>query len=80
MYRSVNMFEDCLRVAKANGSKAEVNELARTWVNTLPKEQQIEKLISMGLTEAAIDIYIQNKDFENAFQKNMKNIRFQKFI
>ena len=43
MYRSVNMFEDCLRVAKANGSKAEVNELARGWVNSLPKEQQIEK-------------------------------------
>ena len=47
MYRSVNMWEDCLRVAKANGNKAEINELARGWVNSLPKEQQIEKLISM---------------------------------
>ena len=77
MYRSVNMFEDCLRVAKANGSKAEVNELARTWVNTLPKEQQIEKLISMGLTEAAIDIYIQNKDFENAFKLAEKHEKYK---
>ena len=77
MYRSVNMFEDCLRVAKANGSKAEVNELARTWVNTLPKEQQIEKLISMGLTEAAIDIYIQNKDFENAFRLAEKHEKYK---
>jgi intraflagellar transport protein 172 len=62
------MWEDCLRVAKVNGSKAELNELARGWVNSLPKDQQISKLISMGLTEAAIDIYIQNKDFENAFK------------
>ena len=77
MYRSVNMFEDCLRDAKANGSKAEVNELARTWVNTLPKEQQIEKLISMGLTEAAIDIYIQNKDFENAFRLAEKHEKYK---
>ena len=77
MYRSVNMFEDCLRVAKANGNKAEVNELARTWVNTLPKEQQIEKLISMGLTEAAIDIYIQNKDFENAFRLAEKHEKYK---
>ena len=77
MYRSVNMFEDCLRVAKANGNKAEVNELARTWVNTLPKEQQIEKLISMGLTEAAIDIYIQNKDFENAFKLAEKHEKYK---
>ena len=77
MYRSVNMFEDCLRVAKANGNKAEVNELARGWVNNLPKEQQIEKLISMGLTEAAIDIYIQNKDFENAFKLAEKHEKYK---
>ena len=77
MYRSVNMFEDCLRVAKANGNKAEVNELARGWVSTLPKEQQIEKLISMGLTEAAIDIYIQNKDFENAFKLAEKHEKYK---
>ena len=68
MYKNCNMWEDCLRVAKVNGSKAELNELARGWVTSLPKDQQISKLISMGLTEAAIDIYIQNKDFENAFK------------
>ena len=77
MYRSVNMWEDCLRVAKANGNKAEINELARGWVNSLPKEQQIEKLISMGLTEAAIDIYVQNKDFENAFKLAEKHEKYK---
>ena len=77
MYRSVNMWEDCLRVAKANGNKSEINELARGWVNSLPKEQQIEKLISMGLIEAAIDIYIQNKDFENAFKLAEKHEKYK---
>jgi len=77
MYRSVNMWEDCLRVAKANGNKAENNELARGWVNSLPKEQQIEKLISIGLTEAAIDIYIQNKDFDNAFKLAEKSEKYK---
>ena len=77
MYRSMNMWEDCLRVAKANGTKAEVNELARGWVNSLPKDQQIDKLISMGLTDAAIDIYIQNKDFENAFKLAEQHEKFK---
>ena len=77
MYRSVNMWEDCLRVAKANGNKSEINELARGWVNSLPKEEQIEKLISMGLTEAAIDIYIQNKDFDNAFKLAEKHEKYK---
>ena len=71
------MWEDCLRVAKANGNKAENNELARGWVNSLPKEQQIEKLISIGLTEAAIDIYIQNKDFDNAFKLAEKSEKYK---
>ncbi|MCQ2816330.1 MAG: hypothetical protein MJ252_03590 [archaeon] len=68
MYRNCNMWEDCLRVAKTYGTKSEVNELSRGWVTELPKDQQIDKLLSMGLTEAAIDIYIQNKDFPNAFK------------
>ena len=68
MYRGVNMWEDCLRVAKTNGSKAEINELSKGWVESLPKEQQIDKLISMGLTEAAIDIYVNNHDYVNAFK------------
>ena len=77
MYRSINMWEDCLRDAKANGNKAGINELARGWVISLPKEQQIGKLISIGLTEAAIDIYIQNKDFDNAFKLAEKNEKYK---
>ena len=77
MYRNVNMWEDCLRVAKGNGTKAEINELAKGWVTTLPKDQQIDKLISMGLTEAAIDIYVQNKEYVNAFALAEKHEKYK---
>lgn len=68
MYKEANMWEDCLRVAKSYGSRNEINELAKGWVKKLPKDEQIEKLISMGLSEAAIDIYCSNNEFETAFK------------
>ena len=37
MYRAHNMWEEALRVAKTNGMKAEINEIAKKWFNNLPK-------------------------------------------
>lgn len=68
MYRSHNFWEEALRVAKANGNKNEINEIAKKWVMNLPKDQQIKMLLSMGLGEAGIDILCDNKDFEAAFK------------
>ncbi len=68
MYSSHNMWEEGLRVAKANGSKSEINELAKKWVANLSKEQAIKMLLSMNLGEAAIDILCDSKDFEAAFK------------
>ena len=68
MYSSHNMWEDSLRVAKANGSKNEINELAKKWVVNLPKDQALKMLLSMNLGEAAIDILCDSKEFEAAFK------------
>jgi intraflagellar transport protein 172 len=68
MYSSHNMSEESLRVAKANGSKNEINELAKKWVANLSKDQAIKMLLSMSLGEAAIDILCDSKDFEDAFK------------
>ena len=67
MYRAHNMWEEALRVAKTNGMKAEINEIAKKWVSNLPKEQATKMLMSMGLVEAAIDIEVDKKDFDLAF-------------
>ena len=67
MYRAHNMWEEALRVAKTNGMKAEINEIAKKWVVNLPKEQASKMLMSMGLVEAAIDIEVEKKDFDHAF-------------
>ena len=67
MYRAHNMWEEALRVAKTNGMKAEINEIAKKWVNNLPIEQATKMLMSMGLVEAAIDIEVDKKDFDHAF-------------
>jgi len=68
MYSSHNMWEEGLRVAKANGSKSEINEIAKKWVVNLSKDQAIKMLLSMNLGEAAIDILSDSKDFEAAFK------------
>lgn len=68
MYSSHNMWEEGLRVAKANCTKNEINELAKKWVANSSKDQAIKMLLSMNLGEAAIDILCDSKEFEAAFK------------
>jgi intraflagellar transport protein 172 len=77
MYRSQNMWEEALRVAKSNGSKGEVNEIAKKWVLNLSKDQQIKMLLSMGLGEACIDILCDSKDYEAAFKLSEQHERYK---
>jgi intraflagellar transport protein 172 len=77
MYRAHNMWEEALRVAKTNGMKAEINEIAKKWVNNLPKDQATKMLMSMGLVEAAIDIEVDKKDFDNAFDIANKHAKYR---
>jgi intraflagellar transport protein 172 len=77
MYRAHNMWEEALRVAKTNGMKAEINEIAKKWVTNLPKDQATKMLMSMGLVEAAIDIEIDKREFDNAFDIANKHAKYR---
>lgn len=77
VYRFHNMFDEALRVAKSNGSKSEVNELAKKWVMNQSKEEQIKTLMTMGLGEACIDILCSIKDYEAAFKLAEQHERYK---
>jgi len=77
LYRSHNMLDEALRVAKSNGNKNEVNELAKKWVANLSKEDQIKTLLGMGLGEACIDILCSIKDYEGAFKLAEQHERYK---
>jgi intraflagellar transport protein 172 len=77
MYRSHNMWEEALRVAKQNGSKSEINEIAKKWVINMPKDQAIKMLLSMGLGDAAIDILCDSKEYEAAFKLADQHARYK---
>jgi intraflagellar transport protein 172 len=77
MYRSHNMWEEALRVAKQNGNKNEINEISKKWVANMPKDQAIKMLLSMNLGEAAIDILCDNKEYEAAFKLAEQHARYK---
>ena len=77
MYKVQNMWEEALRVAKANGSKGEINEIAKKWVHNLPRDQASKMLLSMGLIEACIDIECEKKNFEQAFSLANQHLKYK---
>lgn len=55
MYRARDMWEEALRVAKANGSQKELGEIAIKVAENMGQEKGTNFLIKNGLIEAAVD-------------------------
>ncbi len=55
MYRARDLWEEALRVAKANGSQKELGEIAIKVAENMGTEKGTQFLIKNGLIEAAID-------------------------
>jgi len=55
MYRAHELWEDALRVAKANGNTKELGEVAIKIAETMDGEKGTQFLIKNGLIEAAVD-------------------------
>lgn len=68
MYRAHDMWEEALRVAKANGSQKELGEIAIKVAENMGTEKGTQFLIKNGLIEAAIDFEANQERFTEAFK------------
>lgn len=68
MYRSNNLWEDAIRVAKFHGGADAGSRIAYTWAVSLGGEAGSKLLNRMGLVEQAIDYALENGSFEHAFE------------
>jgi len=68
MYRNRDMWDEALRVAKANGSQKELGEIAIKVAETMGTEKGTQFLIKNGLIEAAIDFEANQERFDDAFK------------
>jgi len=68
MYRARDMWEEALRVAKANGSSKELGEIAIKVAENMGQEKGTNFLIKNGLIEAAVDFEANSERFEEAFK------------
>jgi intraflagellar transport protein 172 len=68
MYRARDLWEEALRVAKANGSQKELGEIAIKVAENMGIEKGTQFLIKNGLIEAAIDFEANQERFTEAFK------------
>jgi len=68
MYRAHEMWEDALRVAKANGNQKELGEIAIKIAENMEGEKGTQFLIKNGLIEAAVDFEANQERFDEAFR------------
>lgn len=68
MYRAHEMWEDSLRVAKANGNTKELGEIAIKIAENMEGEKGTQFLIKNGLIEAAVDFEANQERFDDAFR------------
>ena len=68
MYRSRDMWEEAIRVAKSNGTSKDLAEIAKKWAQTMDRDQGVKLLTKLGLVDAAIDFVCDKKDFPEAFR------------
>jgi intraflagellar transport protein 172 len=68
MYRAHEMWEDALRVAKANGNTKELGEIAIKIAENMDGEKGTQFLIKNGLIEAAVDFEANQERFDDAFR------------
>jgi intraflagellar transport protein 172 len=68
MYRAHDMWEEALRVAKANGTQKELGEIAIKVAENMGAEKGTQFLLKNGLIEAAIDFEANQEHFDQAFK------------
>ncbi|OQS01442.1 intraflagellar transport protein [Achlya hypogyna] len=68
MYRSNDMWDEAIRVAKYHGGINASKRVAYAWAMSLKGEPGFKLLTRLGLTEPAIDYAIESGSFEYAFE------------
>jgi intraflagellar transport protein 172 len=77
MYRAHDLWEEALRVAKANGTKKELGEVAIKIAERMGTERGTQFLIKNGLIEAAIDFEANQEKFDDAFKLAENHARYK---
>ena len=68
MYKSKDLWEDAIRVARTHGTTKDVSDLAKAWGQTMDKDKGVHMLTNLGLVEASIDLLCDRKEFDEAFK------------
>jgi intraflagellar transport protein 172 len=68
MYRSLEQWEDALRVAKFHGGANAQKRVAYAWALALGGDKGAKMLFKQGLIEPAIDYATESRDFGHAFE------------
>ncbi|CAD7702008.1 unnamed protein product [Ostreobium quekettii] len=68
MYRSANMWEEALRVAKTYGGVNASKQVAYAWAVSLGGDEGAQLLKALGLIDQAIDYAVESGAFAHAFQ------------
>lgn len=77
MYRAHDLWEEALRVAKANGTKKELGEVAIKIAERMGTDRGTQFLIKNGLIEAAIDFEANQEKFDDAFKLAENHARYK---
>jgi intraflagellar transport protein 172 len=77
MYRAHDLWDEALRVAKANGTKKELGEVAIKIAERMGSERGTQFLIKNGLIEAAIDFEANSERFDDAFRLAENHARYK---
>lgn len=77
MYRAHDLWEEALRVAKANGTQKELGEIAIKVAENMGSEKGTKFLIKNGLIEAAVDFEANQERFEEAFKLASEHAKYK---
>lgn len=77
MYRAHDMWDESLRVAKSNGTKKELGEVAIKIAEIMGTDRGTQFLIKNGLIEAAIDFEANQEKFDDAFKLAENHARYK---
>jgi len=77
MYRAHELWDESLRVAKANGTKKELGEVAIKIAENMGADRGTNFLIKNGLIDAAIDFEANQDKFDEAFKLAENHARYK---
>lgn len=77
MYKAHEQWEECLRVAKNNGTQKELGETAIKIADNIGADRGTDWLIKAGLVDAAIDFVANQDKFDQAFTLAENHARYK---